>query len=79
MSWTWLFLPDETGHSFFGQPPVMVDMCVRASRNRQRRAALRHASRISPSAVLWRRLQLHGEREHLRWLVPASAAAASGD
>lgn len=72
-------LTDETGHSFFGQPSVMVDMCVRVSRNPQRRAALRHASQISPSAVLWRRLQLQGECEHLRWLVPPPSGAASPD
>ncbi len=29
-----------------------------------------HASQISPTAVLWRRLQLQGDREHLRWLQP---------
>lgn len=66
-------LADETGQSFAGQSAAMIDMCVRVGRSRQRRAALRHASQISPSAVLWRRLQLQGECEHLRWLVPPSA------
>jgi GlcNAc-PI de-N-acetylase len=54
-----------------------IDLCVRISRQRQRRAALLHASQISPSAVLWRRLQLLGECEHLRWLVPPAAAITS--
>ena len=68
----------ETGQDFAGQSPDMIDMCVRVSRHRQRRAALLHASQISPSAVLWRRLQLQGECEHLRWLVlPETAATAS--
>jgi len=41
-------------------------------------AALLHLSQVSPSAVRWRRLQLQGECEHLRWLVPPPAAAAPG-
>ena len=58
------------GQGFCGQPPGRIDLCLRVSRQRQRRAALRHASQISPAAVLWRRLQLLGECEYLRWLVP---------
>ena len=60
----------ETGQDFAGEPPGRMDLCVRVSRNRQRRAALLHASQISPGAVLWRRLQLQGDCEYLRWLVP---------
>jgi N-acetylglucosamine malate deacetylase 2 len=67
-------LKAETGHAFDGQPPCQLDLCVRVSRSRQRRAALLHASQVSPGAVLWRRLQLQGECEHLRWLVPPAAA-----
>ena len=66
-------LKAETGHDFAGQPPCQLDLCVRVSRSRQRRAALMHASQVSPGAVLWRRLQLQGECEHLRWLVPPVA------
>ena len=51
-------LKAETGHDFAGQPPCMIDLCVRVSRDRQRRAAQLHASQVSPGAVLWRRLQL---------------------
>ena len=40
----------------------------RLDRARQRRAALLHASQISPTAVLWRQLQLQGDCEHLRWI-----------
>jgi hypothetical protein len=32
-----------------------------------------HASQISATAVLWRRLQLQGDCEHLRWLRPPQA------
>ena len=53
-----------------GRPAGQTDFCVRVDRARQRRAALLHASQISPTAVLWRRLQLQGDSEHLRWLVP---------
>jgi LmbE family N-acetylglucosaminyl deacetylase len=67
-------LKAETGSDFAGQPPEMIDLCVRVSRSKQRRAALLHASQVSPGAVLWRRLQLQGEYEHLRWLVPPVAA-----
>lgn len=66
----------ETGQAFAGQPGAVIDLCVRVSRSRQRRAALLHTSQVSPSAVLWRRLQLQGECEHLRWLVPPLEAAA---
>jgi LmbE family N-acetylglucosaminyl deacetylase len=61
-------LREETGQPFAGQPPDQLDLCVRADRAAQRRIALVHASQISPTAVLWRRLQLLGDCEHLRWL-----------
>jgi N-acetylglucosamine malate deacetylase 2 len=63
-------LQNETGQTFTGQPPDRVDLCIRVDRARQRRAALIHASQISPTAVVWRRLQLQGDCEHLRWLQP---------
>lgn len=62
-------LTAETGQRFAGRPQHMLDLCVRVDRRRQRSAARLHASQISPGAVLWRRLQLQGECEHLRWLV----------
>jgi LmbE family N-acetylglucosaminyl deacetylase len=61
-------LAAETGAPFAGRPAGEIDICVPVSRARQRRAALLHASQISPGAVLWRRLQLQGDCEHLRWL-----------
>jgi LmbE family N-acetylglucosaminyl deacetylase len=69
-------LAAETGQDFTGQPPGLLDVCLRVSRTRQRRAALLHASQISPAAVLWRRLQLQGDCEHLRWLVPPGDVTA---
>lgn len=70
-------LREETGQPFAGRPPDEVDMCVRVDRARHRNAALLHATQISPTAVLWRRLQLLGDCEHLRWLRPASADGAA--
>jgi len=68
-------LRDETGQPFAGQPPDRVDLRVPVDRARQRRAALMHVSQISPEAVLWRRLQLLGDREHLRWLLAPGSAS----
>jgi LmbE family N-acetylglucosaminyl deacetylase len=59
----------ETGQPFAGQPADRIDLCILVDRASQCRAALMHASQISPGAVLWRRLQLQGDREHLRWLA----------
>jgi N-acetylglucosamine malate deacetylase 2 len=61
-------LREETGQPFAGQPADRLDLCVRVDRGAQRQTALLHASQISPTAVLWRRLQLEGDCEHLRWL-----------
>jgi N-acetylglucosamine malate deacetylase 2 len=62
----------ETGQPFAGQPPDRIHISVQVTRHAQHRASLAHASQISPSAVLWRRLQLLGDHEHLRWLAPPS-------
>ena len=63
----------EAGMDFCRGLADRIDLCVRVSRDRQRRAALLHASQISPGAVLWLRLQLLGECEYLRWFVPGQA------
>ena len=62
----------ETGAPFAGRPAGQVDLCIRVDRTRQRRAALLHASQVSPAAVLWRRLELQGDVEHLRWIEAAA-------
>ena len=68
----------ETGQPFAGQPPGRLDFAIRVNRARQRQAALLHASQVSPAAPLWRRLELQGDIEHLRWLVPPCDAARAG-
>jgi LmbE family N-acetylglucosaminyl deacetylase len=60
----------ETGQPFAGQPPARLDFRIPVDRACQREAAWLHASQISPAAVLWRRLDLQGDTEHLRWLLP---------
>lgn len=62
------WLRAETGAPFAGRPAEQIDLCLSVDRSRQRRAALLHASQVSPGAVLWRRLQLQGDCEHLRWI-----------
>lgn len=62
-------LRSETGQPFAGQPPARIDFRIQVSRAAQRRASLAHASQVSPTAVLWRRLDLLGDYEHLRWLL----------
>jgi LmbE family N-acetylglucosaminyl deacetylase len=62
----------ETGQPFAGRPPGSLDFQIPVDRSCQRQAARLHASQISPAAVLWRRLDLQGDTEHLRWLLPPS-------
>jgi N-acetylglucosamine malate deacetylase 2 len=59
----------ETGAGFVGQQARDIDVCVRVDRAAQRGAALLHTTQVSPAAVLWRRLVLLGDCEHLRWLA----------
>ncbi len=68
-------LREETGQPFAGQPPGGLHLRLRVDRARQCRAALAHASQISSAAVIWRRLQLLGDYEHLRWLRGPKTAA----
>ena len=61
-------LNDELGLSFVGHPADAVDLVLPVDRTRQRVASLAHASQAVPTSVLWRRLELLGDVEHLRWL-----------
>jgi len=65
----------QTAQPFAGRPPGCLDFRVPVDRACQRRAAWLHASQISPAAVLWRRLELQGDTEHLRWVLPPAGAA----
>ena len=67
-------LNEEFETAFVGHAPDDVDLVVRVDRERQRLASLAHASQAVPSSVLWRRLELLGDVEHLRWLRRAAPA-----
>jgi LmbE family N-acetylglucosaminyl deacetylase len=59
----------ETGAGFVGHPASAVDVTVEVDRAVQCRAIAAHRSQAIPGSALWRRLELQGSRECLRWLV----------
>lgn len=65
----------EAGTAFTGHRPEEIDFVVAVPRERQRRAIDEHASQAVPDSILWRRLQLQGDVEPLRWLRPPAAVA----
>ena len=60
----------ELGAAFVGHDPDTLPITVRVDRDRQRRAIDAHASQAVPGSVLWRRLELLGDLEHLRLTRP---------
>lgn len=65
----------EFGAGFAGHADAEIDLGLTVDRERQARAVACHPSQAVPGSVLWRRLELLGDREHLRWLVhPAPSA-----
>lgn len=62
-------LREEFHAPFTGHTAEEVDVVVHVDRERQGRAVACHASQAVPGSVLWRRLELLGDREHLRWLT----------
>ena len=64
----------ELGTSFLGRRPGELDLTVAVDRVRQRTAIACHASQSTDNPVLWRRLALLGDTEHLRWLLPPPKA-----
>lgn len=61
-------LNEEYGAAFVGYVDDDLDITVHVDRARQQQAIAAHASQAVPGSVLWRRLELLGDREHLRWL-----------
>lgn len=61
-------LNTEFDAGFVGHTADEVDVVVTIDRERQRLACLRHASQAIPTSVLWRRLELLGDVEAIRWL-----------
>lgn len=58
----------ELGTGFVGRGEAEVDLRLRLGRSRQRAAIACHESQSGDNAVLWRRLELQGAGEVLRWL-----------
>ncbi len=62
----------EFGARFIGRHPSGIHLTVGVDRARQHQAAHAHPSQALPTSALWRRLELLGNAEGLRWLrVPA--------
>ena len=58
----------EFGADFRGQPADEIDLELTVDRAGQRRAVECHPSQAVPGSALWRRLELQGDTELLRWL-----------
>jgi N-acetylglucosamine malate deacetylase 2 len=75
--WAWTIpraiavqLNAEFGTWFFGREAVELDLCVRVDRERQCEAISMHRSQATRNPILWRRLELLGDRECLCCLRP---------
>lgn len=64
----------EFGAAFVGRGNDEIDIAITVDRTRQLDAIRRHRSQSADNPVLWRRLELLGATEHLRYLHPASQA-----
>ncbi len=62
-------LAEESGAPFGGRPESQIDIVLEVDRTAQLKAARCHRSQAVPGSLLWRRLDLLGDREYLRWLV----------
>jgi LmbE family N-acetylglucosaminyl deacetylase len=58
----------EYGAAFVGWDETDLDLTIHVDRARQQQAIAAHVSQAVPGSVLWRRLELLEDREHLRWL-----------
>jgi len=61
-------LNEEYGAAFTGHDPGDIDLVVTLDRTRQLAAVACHPSQAVPGSLLWRRLDLLGDIEFLRWL-----------
>jgi LmbE family N-acetylglucosaminyl deacetylase len=68
-------LNSEFGAGFIGRDDGDIDLVVRVERDGQRHAIASHVSQSGDNPVLWRRLELLGDHESLRWLRPPAPAA----
>jgi LmbE family N-acetylglucosaminyl deacetylase len=63
-------LSNEFGGIFVGRTDSELDLSITVDRSRQHQAIACHASQSKDNPVLRRRLELQGDREVFRWLVP---------
>jgi LmbE family N-acetylglucosaminyl deacetylase len=61
-------LNTEFAATFVGRPETAVDFALAVDRTKQRIAIACHVSQSNENPVLWRRLDLLGNTEHLRYL-----------
>ncbi|MEB8327091.1 PIG-L family deacetylase [Dietzia kunjamensis] len=61
-------LAGEGYAGFLGRPASEIDLALTVDRAAQLAAVECHPSQAVPGSVLWRRLELQGDTEHLRWL-----------
>lgn len=61
-------LHEEHGAPFDGYEESEIDLVITVDRSRQNKAVGCHQSQAVPGSVLWRRIELLGDHEHLRWL-----------
>ena len=61
-------LNTEFGSTLHGNAAEEIDVQLEVSRGTQRHAVAAHESQAVPGSILWRRLELLGDREVLRWL-----------
>jgi LmbE family N-acetylglucosaminyl deacetylase len=66
----------EHNTAFIGHRPADIDLIVPVNRHRQHQAIRQHPSQALPTSVLWRRLELLGPFEHLRWLSDTREVAS---
>ncbi len=59
----------EFGATFVGRPMAELSIALAVDRTQQHEAIACHASQARDNPVLWRRLELLGSLEHLRWLT----------
>ena len=71
-------LAKEYGAAFVGHDATEVDLVIPVAREHQLEAVTCHPSQAVPGSVLWRRLELQGPVEHLRWLRPELSRASAG-
>lgn len=68
----------ELGAGFVGHHMSDIDIVIDVDRQQQRATIGCHASQSDDNPALWRRLELLGDREFLRWLDPRSHCERDG-